>query len=107
MTVHPTIKASWTHRLILVSARDGVMSDPCLLRKIQHRRGDAACLVRDARKRDSHPHACGRAREHHLVYTAEVADAENAARYFPHPRPEGHIEAVEDKPAEPRLVELL
>src|SRR5215831_6479642 len=105
MTVHATIRASCTQRLVDLSARDGVMSlDPRLFRKIRHRRGHAARPVWHVHQGQSHLDAGQRSRKHQLVKTAEVADAENAARHLAKARSQGHIEAVEDQSTQRRLV---
>src|SRR5262249_3486697 len=105
MTVHATIKASCTQRLVNLSARDGVMGlDPRLVRKIRHRRRHAARPVWHIHEGQSHLDTGERARKHQLVKTAEVADAEDAARHLAKPRSQGHIEAIEDQSAERRLV---
>src|SRR4051812_17015224 len=106
MTVHPTIRASWTHRLIEVSTGDGVMGfRPCLLGQIGYRRVHAACAMRDAEGRGSHPPPGERAGEHQPVHTAEMADPEHTARKLAEPRPERHIETAKDQRAESSLIE--
>jgi hypothetical protein len=101
MTVQATIKVSCAHRLIGVSARDGIMSfDPRLTGKVRHRRGHAAGAMWDVHKRQSHLHTGERAGEHQLVETSEVPDAEDAACQLTEAGPEGHIEALEDQGAQ-------
>src|SRR4051812_196706 len=81
MTVHAIIRPNWTQRLMGVSAGDRVMGfDPRLVGKIRKGSGNATCTVRHVEQRESHLHAGERARKHQVVKTAEVADAEDAAR---------------------------
>src|SRR4051812_33608069 len=101
ITVHPTIKASCTHRLIGVSARDGVMFfDSCLFGNIRHCSGDTACAVRHTKEGQPHFHAGECSGQHQLVDAAEVPDTKNPARNLAEPRSQGHIEAVENQRAE-------